>query len=358
MAARAAGGLGSRRRPAFRRSRLGGVLLALFASCVAAPAAAWNDHGHMLIALIAYDALSPAKRQALSSLLEAHPRFADDLASAIPPALVAQGERARWLFAHAATWPDVIRGQAAYDHGTWHYVNLPLELRAHDLIGCRQARREWPTSLRRVAAIHAERRAKGEPPIPAGDSITVALPNNQRTLADPHAPREARALALTWILHLVGDAHQPLHGVALFTRQRFITGDRGGNDILLGARGSLHRVWDMLLGEGTSLGVLDVALGELRRDGSRLRAARAAARFLDVDTWIDEDCDLARSAVYVPAIRAAVERHEDGHSASQSPDKPSVSLREEYFRHGAQKAKERALRAGLRLAALLEAVPL
>ena len=110
--------LGSR---VLRRSRLCAAVLALFASAVAAPAAAWNAHGHMLIALVAYDALSPEKRDALTTLLEAHPRFAADLTSAIPPALASRSERARWLFAHAATWPDLIRGQPAYDHGTWHY---------------------------------------------------------------------------------------------------------------------------------------------------------------------------------------------------------------------------------------------
>lgn len=324
----------------------------------------------MLIALIAYDALTPEKQDALTSLLEAHPRFAGDLAPAVPPTLVTRGERARWLFAHAATWPDVIRGQVEYDHGTWHYVNLPLELRAQHLSGCRQARRELPASLRRIAEVDAERRARGEPAIPSGDSIAVALPRNRQTLADPTAPREARALALTWVLHLVADAHQPLHGVALFTRQRFVTGDRGGNDILLGARGSLHRVWDGLLGEDTSLAGLDVALGELRRDRNRTRGAQGAATVLDVDTWIDEDCELARRAVYVPAILAAVERYEHRQAQAAAPgsvvgappsaktDKPDVSLRPAYYQYASEKARERALRAGLRLAALLQNVPL
>jgi hypothetical protein len=345
-------------------------VLALFASFWAGPAAAWNAHGHMLIALVAYDALTPDKREALTTLLEAHPRFAADLTSAIPPALVSQRERARWLFAHAATWPDLIRGQPAYDHGTWHYVNLPLELRARQLTGCAQARRDLPGSVRRIAQVDAERRVRGEPAIPSGDSIVVALAHNQRTLADPNAPREARALALTWLLHLVGDAHQPLHGVALFTPQRFVTGDRGGNDILLGARGSLHRVWDGFLGEETSLTALEAALGELRRDRPRLRGAQAAAGVLDVDAWIDEDCELARAAVYVPAIVAAVERHEHDQrratatgSANQAPPssttlKPEVSLRPAYYQHGREKARQQALRAGLRLAALLQTLSL
>jgi hypothetical protein len=330
----------------------------------------------MLIALVAYDALPEPTRASLAMLLESHPRYRQDLLPAMPASLESPRERARWLFAHAATWPDLTRGQADYDHGTWHYVNLPLELRRQELVTCRDARRDFPASVRRVAAIDAERRARGEPGVPAGDSIWVALPANERTLLDPNAPSEARALALSWVLHLVADAHQPLHGVALFNRSRFITGDRGGNDILVRGRASLHRVWDDLLGDGTAPAVLDAGLAELSRDRGRWHAASEDARQSNVDTWIDEGCELARRAVYVPAVLNAVERFEQSHrraagaappsgeaSARPSPGpskpgKPEVALREGYIRHAADKARERAIRAGLRLAALLGRIPL
>lgn len=337
----------------------------------------------MLIALAAYDALPEPTRASLVSLLESHPRYRQDLLPAVPASLESRNERARWLFAHAATWPDLARGQADYDHGTWHYVNLPLALRGTRLATCRDARREFPASVRRVAAIDAERRARGEPGIPAGDSILVALPANERTLLDANAAPAARALALSWVLHLVGDAHQPLHGVALFSRSRFVTGDRGGNDILMRGRGSLHRVWDELLGDGTEPADLDAGLAELGRDRARGRAAIAQAKPSNVDAWIDEDCELARRAVYVPAVLAAVERFDrQRHSAERAPsnsgkssasapaesgapsappssnrEKPEVSLRDDYLQHATDAARERALRAGLRLAAILSRVP-
>jgi hypothetical protein len=287
---------------------------------------------------------------------------------ALPPGLSTPAERARWLFAYAATWPDAARGQPAYEHGTWHYVNLPLELRGATLVSCREARRELPASERRIAAIDAERGARGEPRSPAGDSILAALPANQRILADAAAPRDARALALSWVLHLVGDAHQPLHGVALFTSRRFVTGDRGGNDILLRERGSLHRVWDGLLGDDTSPPALDAALIELRRDRARWRAASVAATQLTVDRWIDEGCELARSAVYVPAVLSAVNRFEreppasaaapGGRTPPPAAGKPELSLRPAYHRHAVEQARERAVRAALRLAAMLRALSL
>lgn len=344
-----------------------GLVGALALLGLARPAAAWNAAGHMQIALIAYDELPEGTRAALGALLEQHPRFQTDFVPALPPGLTAPAERARWLFAYAATWPDAVRGQPEFEHGTWHYVNLPLELRANGLPSCREARRELPASERRIAAIDAERRARGEPGIPAGDSILAALPSNLRTLSDPGAPRPARALALSWLLHLVGDAHQPLHAVALFTRQRFQTGDRGGNDIVVRERGSLHRLWDGLLGDDASPPALEAALAELRRDRARWRALLASARETSVDRWIDEDCELARRAVYVPAVLDAVGRFErrvrpaaaaaDSSAGAQAPpDKPEVSLRTGYHEHAAAKARERALQAGLRLAELLRAL--
>jgi hypothetical protein len=358
-----------------RVARLGALCVGAFSLLVASHASAWNAHGHMLIALVAYDALPEPKRASLATLLESHPRYRQDLLPAVPASLESPRERARWLFAHAATWPDLARGQADYDRGTWHYVNLPLALRRRELVTCRDARRDFPASVLRVAAIDAERRARGEPGMPAGDSIRIALPANERTLLDESATPEARALALSWVLHLVGDAHQPLHGVALFSRSRFVTGDRGGNDILVRGRASLHRVWDELLGDDVAPATLDAGLAELRRDRGRWRAVAEDARPSNVDTWIDEDCDLARRAVYVPAVLTAVERFEHGQrgaavaarpsgEASVSPNpspnkpgKPEVSLGNGYIRHATDKARERAIRAGLRLAALLSRVP-
>jgi hypothetical protein len=357
-----------------------GLLGAALVLALAPRALAWNAQGHMLVALLAYDSLSEGKRATLARLLQAHPRYHQDLLPALPATLGTDAERSRWLFAFASTWPDIVSKQPEYAHGTWHYVNLPLWLRDGTLTTCREARRRLPESRRRILQLDAERRARGEPGIPAGDSILEALPNNQRTLADPAAPAEARALALSWVLHLVGDAHQPLHAVAVFTEKRFASGDRGGNDINIldsGAPGSsarsLHRVWDELLGADTTPAALDAALAGLRGQRAPGHRQGAAVGPEDVADWLDEDCALARSAVYVPAILREVARFE-GRPApvATSPslpatsnaaplvspvavDKPQLSLRRAYFTHAAREARERAALAGARLAALLDA---
>lgn len=66
---------------------------------------------------------------------------------------------------------------------------------------------------------------------------------------------EQRAVHFCWLMHLVGDIHQPLHCTAMFTEQ-FPAGDRGGNLALVRiGRGkkNLHSFWDGLLGEKISL---------------------------------------------------------------------------------------------------------
>jgi hypothetical protein len=62
---------------------------------------------------------------------------------------------------------------------------------------------------------------------------------------------------VTWLSHLVGDLHQPLHATAYFTA-KFLTGHRGGNLANLRISGGgivkLHQFWDGLLGSGVTRG--------------------------------------------------------------------------------------------------------
>ena len=371
-----------RRAPWLGPRRLLSALL-LFAGVLgtAVPAAAWNATGHVSIALLAYDALPRTQRAALVQLLKAHPRLEQDIIPALPPSLP-EGARDRWLFALAATWPDLARGQPSYDQGTWHYVNLPLSLRGGQLVQCQTARRDFPESVRRIAALDAARRARGLPGTPSGDSIREALPKNLRTLADASAPREARALSLSWVLHLVGDAHQPLHAVALFTHDRFVTGDRGGNDILVRDRGPLHRVWDELLGSELTSDAVEAGLRQVVQGGRLPPAKPAPLGVAAVDTWLNEGCELARRAVYVPAILRAVERFEENpgtdaaapvavaevpaadpavgaplrQATAPAPGKPELALSAEYVQRARHQAFERARQAAARLARLLAGI--
>jgi hypothetical protein len=193
----------------------------------ATPAYAWDELGHRVVARIAWDNLTPQARAAAVRLLMAAP------ANSGIPALAFDArpeDRARELFVLAAVWPDIIRSPSyvgsRYAHSNWHYVNF-----------------FW------------EQRFPGGPPIdrpdkPRDGELLAQLPRLASTLGDPAAGDSARSLALAWILHLVGDAHQPLHNSARITPQD-PQGDRGGNLFLLGGlypRSNLHAYWDAIVG--------------------------------------------------------------------------------------------------------------
>src|SRR5262249_5099838 len=69
---------------------------------------------------------------------------------------------------------------------------------------------------------------------PEAVNILTAMAENQRIVANGNDP-ERKAIALAWLFHLVGDLHQPLHTVQLFTVD-YPNGDRGGNEICVRVR--------------------------------------------------------------------------------------------------------------------------
>jgi len=79
------------------------------------------------------------------------------------------------------------------------------------------------------------------PPDP--DNILSALEENRR-IVKSQVSADKRAIALAWLLHLVGDVHQPLHTIQMFRRE-YPHGDRGGNEVCVrlapGRAGSVTR---------------------------------------------------------------------------------------------------------------------
>lgn len=343
------------------------LLPVLFACCWLELAAAWTQSGHMSIASFAYDALSEQRRAQLVALLRSHPRFEQDFLAHMPVSVSTPADQARWIFAWAAVWPDLARGQPEFDRGSWHYVNLPLTLGARGLASCVEARRNLPESQRRVAAERARRTAEKAAALPPGqpapsaasanaltpvgiDDIRGAVRWAQQTSSDDQRSPSERALALSWLLHLVGDAHQPLHAVALFSPRRFQLGDRGGNEIVAGGAKSLHYLWDSLLGDDDSLGFIQAEAQRWQRTPELRVLAQSARRRLDPDVWLDESCTQARERVYSPAVLAAARSAELGPLES----KPEAALEPRYLAQARPAAQRRAVQAGARLAALLE----
>ena len=80
---------------------------------------------------------------------------------------------------------------------------------------------------------------------PHRENILTAIAENKLVVGESIEP-EKRAIALTWLFHLVGDVHQPLHAIQLFTRE-YSNGDRGGNELCVRVAGDraaidLHRL--------------------------------------------------------------------------------------------------------------------
>lgn len=146
----------------------------------------WFDLGHRVVASIAESRLTPASRAAVDDLLGGQ------------------------SMADASVWADQIKNGPP-STAALHFVNIPL------------------------AADHYDSATM----CPAGACVIAAIERYRRELADTTRPAAERTAALKFLIHLVGDLHQPLH-VADHD-------DRGGNQTpvrFFGAAANLHQVWD------------------------------------------------------------------------------------------------------------------
>jgi hypothetical protein len=159
-------------------------------------ARAWGPEGHVVIAQVAEDRLTPQARQAVRKILSGAP-----LATA---ALFADEYR--------VTHPETTR---------WHFVDIPYEESAYS------EARDCQTLV-------------------TGDCIIRAIERAKVIIKNPKARFFDRADALKYLVHFVGDLHQPLH--AIERKQADGSGDEGGNKVdvtFFGERTNLHARWDV-----------------------------------------------------------------------------------------------------------------
>ena len=109
-----------------------------------------------------------------------------------------------------STWADEMRSNPEFSkYNSWHYVNMPLDKEYHEI----------------------NKNPKGD--------VVQAINKCIEVLKEENSSKELKSFHLKYLVHLIGDIHQPLH------TGRFE--DRGGNDIklnFLGNASNLHRVWD------------------------------------------------------------------------------------------------------------------
>jgi len=261
-----------------------------------APASAWNNHGHMLVAYLAYQQLHPQQQAKADALVRLNPLIARwrQQVAALPAS-----QRSAAIFALASTWPDIIKTDATHHddgldggdrpplgpgatrntgysdlarHKYWHFVDTPFTADGSALPAL-----PVPNVVDRISAFRATLASTGA--AAAQDSV--------------------KSYDLVWLLHLVGDLHQPLHAATRVSTSQ-PNGDHGGNSVMLcsGCKDRLHGFWDGVLGnDDTPVGIVSVAK-------SMHVATGAQAADLNPRRWADESLGLAKSDIYHSPIGA------------------------------------------------------
>ena len=132
-------------------------------------------------------------------------------------------------------------------------------------------------------------------------TISTAMAENERIVRNGSDP-ERKAIALAWLFHLVGDIHQPLHAVQLFTLD-YPNGDRGGNQICVrvthaGQPMNLHRFWDGIITSSQNLTPLRNESTTLRNRQEFQRRQLTDLASTDFESWAKESFEIATKIAY------------------------------------------------------------
>jgi hypothetical protein len=270
-----------------------GSTAALLTLLAAVTLEGWGPQGHRLVATVAANHLTPVARQTVQSLL---------------------GDES---LADVAVWADrYLEGnnQTSY----WHYVNIPADAARYD----------------------RDRDCPRQPGVSAGgrgdawrDCVVDRIRYNQERLADRSLDRADRAIALKFLVHLIGDLHQPFHALGV---------ERGGNGIPVSVFGSptcgypdgtrfscnLHALWDS-----------ELIAHRKRRDGAY---AAELERLITARRWT------------APAGGSAAEWAMESHALAKAALLPARGEADEaYYKAHIAQVDERLARGGLRLARVL-----
>jgi S1/P1 Nuclease len=299
------------------------------AAGISSQAFGWNDRGHLTVAYVAYQQLTPATRDRVNLLLKLNPKYNDWAARVdqeVPGAAAA--DKDMMIFMIAATWADGIKRDSAYKpdgsqggdrpdgspdpgknsgyddllmHKYWHFLDTPFTADG--------------SALPAIPTPNAQDR--------------IALFRGVLASSDPDS---LKSYDLTWLLHLVGDVHQPLHAATRVSAAD-PGGDAGGNLVKLDcSKCELHAFWDALLGTNNNLDTVVKAARKLPKADATLAAKS------DETDWIAESFQAAQQTVYSAPVVAG--------------DGPFI-LTTQYKKAAGTLAKIRVALAGARLANLL-----
>jgi len=255
----------------------------------AARVSAWGAQGHHIVARVAWALMTPEARAEATTLLEG-------------------GQDA---FVAAATWADEIRNDRPQTYN-WHFVDMPIDQPSYDP-------------------------ARDCPPSDRGDCVIAEIARARAELADASRVVSLRGESLKFIIHFVGDLHQPLHAID--------NHDRGGNDVRInslregpdGRATNLHAVWDtgiMNLSTVTEAARATAILDTLRTHPVDVT--------IDVVKWAEESHAVALKSIYTYS----------GFSPAGPPQTP-ITLSADYITRAASTMDEQIMKGGARLAAVI-----
>lgn len=297
----------------------------------------WGCQGHQMVALIARAHLTPRASAEVNQLLAAQPvepglkRFCADRMS----------DKSGLLdpLADVSTWADDVRNTEKT--GLWHYIDIP---RAET----------GPTLDRYCPAAGPSVDAKPRP-----GCVLTATELELAILRDASATAADRAAALRYLVHFIGDLHQPLHTTD--------NNDHGGNCTQmqfydLGHPTNLHAIWDYnLLEHDLAVRHMTVAQYAAQLDGKFAgEGAGWLGEALDFRAWAWEGHGIANAVVYgklTPAIPVETASAVDVCKAeTQKVAGLHIQIGDVYRNAVAPTVERQIAKAGYRLAHVLNSV--
>ena len=245
----------------------------------------------MQIAAIAYTKLTPEAKAKVDALIKRNPDYQTWI-GCLPADQVE-----KLAFVRASVWADDIKADPRYtDDG-----NSPAGDTVGQNIGYQDKLKHKYWHFMDIAFPTPD----GTPTEPA-DSVNAltqmklfkaALPSSSGVSDD------VRSYDLVWLLHLVGDAHQPLHSISRFSTA-FPHGDRGGNtEKVKPASGEvlpLHFYWDRMFGGDTTP---QGAVRDAKDSGlANEPVDTALAAIGDPEVWFKESFELAKKFAYAGPV--------------------------------------------------------
>jgi hypothetical protein len=295
---------------------------------VHAPTAlAWGCKGHQTVAYLAEKHLTPEAKQMFQALLTENP---------IDPQLKRYcGNALTDVFADAATWADDERTKAPKT-APWHFIDIPLGAK--------------PDQVKEFCG--------------ATGCVTQAIVDQLAILKDKSAAAADRATALRFIIHFVGDLHQPLHATT--------NSDRGGNCVPVkylrrnphAAGGSyipnLHGIWDTDLVERDMEGASPSEFADTLDTQFAASEASWQKAEMQLEAWAWEGHQFAAATSYgaLPVKIAiepnvAVEKCTDDNDIGNRMLQLHEAAGQAYQDAAAPVIEERLAQAGVRLAMIL-----